>query len=42
MIDTIICDQVEEIFVSCLGGVIVGVIVFGGMCLCVIKKRCCC
>ena len=42
MIDTIICDQVEKIFVSCLSGIVVGLVVFGGMCVCVFKKRYCC
>ena len=42
MLDTVVCDQIEEIFISCVGGVIVGLVVFGGICICVFKKRYCC
>lgn len=36
-----LCDGMEEVFVSCFTGIIVGVCIFGGMCFCVIKNKCC-
>lgn len=37
-----VCDEVEEVFVSCFTGIVIGVFIFGGICLCVIKNKICC
>ena len=36
------CDGLEDVFSSCVIGIVIGVTIFGTLCFCVIKNKCCC